>query len=146
MEFDGLIKSSGARLGALVDAVLFALMLGVWYVGGAVQTGTHTADTGAMSLWAPLLFGLTLLFCAVLSAASAILGAVAGYWAERTRSPLVGALVGLSSSVLATGVVVVLFPGTTGHVGGVWLDRVTWLGPPAVVAGIVVGFLKSRGA
>lgn len=142
MQFHRLINNSGARLGALVDASVFALMLGAWYAGSSVRPGIRSADTGAMGLWAPLLLLLTLVFCAMLSAASSVLGAVAGYWAQRTGSPVVGALVGLSSSVLVAAALAVLFPGSEGHFGSAWLDKIKWLLPPAVVAGVVVGFRK----
>lgn len=138
------LERPGAGLGALVDGLVFAAMLAVWYALEPRSAGTHTADTGAMSLLLPFVIGFTLVICAVLSAASSVLGAFAGYWAKRTRSPVTGAVAGLAAGALAAGPLAVLFPGEAASMGAAWLAKMKWLVPPAAVAGIVVGIVEMR--
>jgi hypothetical protein len=101
-------------------------MAAVWYALEPRQGATHSADTGAMGLLAPLVFLLTASLVAALAAASSVLGAFAGYWAARTGSPLVGALAGLAISALAAGVLVVLLPAAAGSAGAGWKRQSGW--------------------
>lgn len=138
------LQAPGVRRGALVHGVAFLALAVVWQALEPSPAGTRTADTGAMALLAPLVF---LMFAAVTSALavlSSVLGAFAGYWAARTRSPLAGALAGLAVAALAAALVATFVPGVDVAWESAWLARMKWLAPPAVVAGIVVG-LAERG-
>jgi hypothetical protein len=121
-------------------------MSAVWYALEPRPGATHSADTGAMGLLAPLVFLVTAALVAVLAAASSVLGALAGYWAARTGSPLVGALVGLAMGALAAGVLAVGSPTAAASAWAGWLEKAKWLVPPAVAAGIVAGWMQKRRA
>jgi hypothetical protein len=144
MSLLGLLERPGVRPGAMVHAAVFVCMAAVWYALEPRQGATHSADTGAMGLLAPLVFLLTASLVAALAAASSVLGAFAGYWAARTGSPLVGALAGLAISALAAGVLVVLLPAAAGSAGAGWMEKAKWLVPPAMAAGIVAGWMQKR--
>lgn len=148
MNISRFLESPGTRLGGLIDGLIFAAMLAVWYAMEQQPAGTHTADTGAMTLLIPFVILFSLAFCAVLSVGSSLLGAFAGYWAARMRSPLVGAMAGLLAGTVGASILVVLFPASSSDTSllGVWLLRLKWLVPPAAIAGIVVGLVEMKRA
>jgi len=147
MNLNDLPKQPGVRLGALIDAVVFAIMMVGWYAHGWwTSTTARNADSGAMDLLLLLVVPLTLLFCLALTLGSSLLGAVAGLAAAQTRSPWIGALVGLANSLLAATVLTLPAALQSDDAGllSLWMNKLQWLTPPALLAGGITGWLARR--
>jgi len=147
MKLKLLLNQPGVRLGALIDGAAFALMLVVWYAHGWwTSSPARTAESGAMDLLWVVVLPVTMLFALALTLGSSLLGAIAGYSAAHWRSPWVGALLGLSNAMLAAAVLTLPLALKDSDAGllSLWINKLQWLAPPAMLAGAVVGVLARK--